>query len=655
MSGRRLHILLIEDEWSHAELIRRSFTQRGEDVRLTIAHSLREAETVIRELTPDLVITDLVLPDGSGIDFISSTLNSLCPAVVMTSHGDEQIAVEAIKAGALDYVVKTNTTLADLPRIAERAVREWSHIVERQQAEWALRESEQRFRGVVEQSADGIVLADELGVVVEWNRAAEEICALSRTEALGKPLLDIFLQLAECGGNGTQERDALKAGIVSFLRTGKAERINQPDELTILLPDGSQRIVQFLLFPIETDRGFLLGSILRNMTENRQAEQLMRQQDRLAAVGQLAAGIAHDFNNIIAVIVLYTQTSLLTPNLTPQVRDRLETVVHQAQRAAELIEQILDFSRRTVLERRPLNLLSLLKEQVKLLKRTVPENINIDLLYGSDFYAVTADPTRIQQAVMNLVLNARDAMPGGGKLTIALDKEDYLTGDRKPLPDISAGEWVRLSIADTGSGIDEEIFSHLFEPFFTTKYPGKRTGLGLAQVYGIVKQHEGHVDVTTELGKGTVFTIYLPALENPKPKTAPLIPRHLPQGSGETILVIEDNDAAREALADSLEMLNYSIVAVANGREALAMLEQAVDDVALILSDIVMPEMGGIALMQELRGRGDLTPIILMSGHPQDEEFEDLGRWANVGRLTKPANVESLARLVFQMVKADQR
>lgn len=654
MTGQRLEILLIEDEWSHAELIRRSFSQRGEEVRLTIAHSLREAQVVLRETSPALVITDLMLPDGSGIDFISKVLTSICPAIVMTSHGDEQIAVEAIKAGALDYVVKTNATLAELPRIADRVMREWSLIVERQQAERALRESEQRFRGVVEQSADGIVLTDEQGAIIEWNHAAEEISSMSRSKTLGRPLLEIFVALNENGWNSVIDRDALKAGIDSFYQTGQADWLNELDDLAIGLPDGTQRVVQFLFFPIKTDRGFLLGSIFRNITADRQAEQSIRQQDRLAAVGQLAAGIAHDFNNIMAVIVLYTQTSLLSPNLSPQVRDRLETVVHQAQRAAELIEQILDFSRRTVLERRPLNLLSLLKEQVKLLQRTFPENISIDLAYGSDFYAITADPTRIQQAVMNLVLNARDAMPDGGKLTIALDKIMFSAATTKaPLPDMSPGEWVQLSVADTGNGIDDTVYPHLFEPFFTTKSPGRGTGLGLAQVYGIVKQHEGYIDVMTEVGKGTVFTIYLPALENPKPKTAPLIPFQLPQGNGETILVIEDNEAARAALADSLEVLNYSVLSVENGRQALDLIEEQSGDVALILSDLVMPEMGGVALLRELRGLGFTIPMILMSGHSLDDAMDELERLGNVGRLMKPANVEKLAHLVGQMVHSD--
>jgi two-component system, cell cycle sensor histidine kinase and response regulator CckA len=244
----------------------------------------------------------------------------------------------------------------------------------------------------------------------------------------------------------------------------------------------------------------------------RESERHTQQQERLAAVGQLAAGIAHDFNNIMAVIVLYTQMSLRMPDIPTQLRGRLQVVDQQAARATELIQQILDFCRRAVLEPRPMDLEPFLKEIVKLLERTIPENIKMELTYGADDYTVNADPTQMQQAVMNLVVNARDAMlpKGGGKLDIELDRLRMTRHQEPPLPKMEAREWVRVT--DTGIGIPPEALPHIFEPFSTTKEMGKGTGLGLAQVYGIVKQHKGHIDVATKVGGGTTFTLYLPTL-----------------------------------------------------------------------------------------------------------------------------------------------
>ncbi|MCJ7551330.1 MAG: PAS domain S-box protein, partial [Anaerolineae bacterium] len=260
--------------------------------------------------------------------------------------------------------------------------------------------------------------------------------------------------------------------------------------------------------------------VINDVTQAREIERRTQQQARLAAVGQLAAGIAHDFNNILAVIVLYTQMGLRLPDIPAQHRDRLRTVDQQAKRATGLVQQILDFSRRAVLKRRPMDLTPFLKETVILLERTVPESIKLEFTYGRDEYTVNADPTRIQQAVMNLVVNARDAMlpKGGGKLDIELDRVQVARHQEPPLPEMEAGEWVRVRVTDTGEGIPADVLPHIFEPFFTTKDVGKGTGLGLAQVYGIVKQHEGHIDIGTKTGAGTAFTIYLPALLEHRPE-----------------------------------------------------------------------------------------------------------------------------------------
>jgi len=428
--------------------------------------------------------------------------------------------------------------------------------------------------------------------------------------------------------------------------------------------------------PLETGPtpgGWVL--VIRDVTREREIQRRAQQQDRLAVVGQLAAGIAHDFNNVMATISLYAQMSLRTDDLPAQDRERLMTINQQARHATNLIQQILDFSRRAVLERQPLNLSPLLKEHVELLKRTLPENIQVDLVYGRDEYTVSADPTRVQQVIMNLGLNARDAMPEGGTLRFGLQRIRVQPGESPPLLGMEAGDWVQVTVSDTGTGIPPDVLPHIFNPFFTTKAPGEGSGLGLglAQVYGIVKQHGGEINVqspstefipspvlskvegeaegvrTGQVGQGTTFTIYLPALPG-HPAEAPT--RELPplaKGQGETVLVAEDDRATREALVESLELLNYQVLAAANGQEALAILERT-PEVALVLSDVVMPRMGGIALLQALRQRGLAARVVLLTGHPLEKELEDLRAQGVVDWLAKPPSLEQLAEVVARVL-----
>ncbi len=415
------------------------------------------------------------------------------------------------------------------------------------------------------------------------------------------------------------------------------------------------RTFELVSRPIEvgpTSGGWVL--VIRDVTQERETRAQMQQHERLAAVGQMAAGIAHDFNNIMAVIVLYSQMSLRAPGVPAKVRERLSTVVQQSHRATDLIDQILDFSRRAVLERRPLDLVPLLKEQAKLLERTLPESIRVEMAYESDEYTINADPTRIQQAIMNLAVNARDAMPDGGELKVTLKRVMVSPGQRPPLPEMEPGDWVLLTVSDNGVGIPEEALSHIFEPFFTTKAVGKGSGLGLAQVYGIVRQHGGHIDVESLLRQGTLFSIYLPALAVDKQEDLPADEMQLMRGRGETILVVEDQLATQEALVSCLEELNYQVLTAANGRDALAVYRQARDEIALVLTDMVMPEMGGRVLSQQLRQLSPDVKVVVVSGYPLDNETKNMQSPDFVGWLRKPVALDRLALVVAQVLASDQ-
>jgi two-component system cell cycle sensor histidine kinase/response regulator CckA len=509
--------------------------------------------------------------------------------------------------------------------------RKWAEA-ERERLLVQIQEQVQHVQQIVDTVPEGVLLLDAKGQTVMANPLGERDLATLARAKVGDTLTHL----------GDRPLDELLTSPPRGLW----------HELTA---DG--RSFQVLARPIETGSApgrWLL--VIRDVTQQREVEQRIQQQERLAAVGQLAAGIAHDFNNVMATIVLYAQMTAWMEGLPDTARERMQTIDQQAKQASTLIQQILDFSRRAVLERRPLDLASLLKEHVKLLERTLLESIEIRLDYEPDEHAtsfiVDADPARMQQMVTNLALNARDAMPEGGILCLGLERIEIRPGESPLLPEMEPGEWVRLTVSDTGTGIPPDVLPHMFEPFFTTKGPGLGTGLGLAQVHGIVAQHEGRIDVHTELGRGTTFTIYLPA-RLPEPPTAiPL--RELPattMGQGETVLVVEDDASVRKALVESLELLNYRVLEAMNGREALAKVEELGNEIELVLSDVVMPGMGGIALLHALRERGLGVPVVMLTGHPLEKEMEDLRAQGLLEWLPKPPRLEELAEVMASALK----
>ncbi len=536
-------------------------------------------------------------------------------------------------------------------------------ITARKQAEESLARERILLRTVIDNLPDAVYVKDLALRKVLANRAdLINMGIAAEAAALGKTDFEVFPY--EVAAQFSRDDKAV------LMRDAAVFDVEE----RLVRPGGEERWLQTSKMPLHDDQGRLVGLVgighditerkrneealrksnqhlLAVLEELRETQQRMVQQERLAAVGQLAAGIAHDFNNILAVIALYAEMTLQTPALAEPVVGRLRVILQQTRRAADLIQQIVDFSRRAVLERHPLDLLPFVKEQIKLLQRTLPENIHTELCAAEGAYVVHADPTRLQQTLLNLALNARDAMPLGGNLHIGLERLVFHAPEAAPYPALAPGAWVKLTVTDTGVGMAPETLAHLFEPFFTTKAPGKGTGLGLAQVQGIVKQHQGEIDVRTRLGEGATFTIYLPALsEQTLPAPAgDIAPLEL--GQGECILIVEDDPGVREALAHTLELMNYCPLQAAHGREALLLLEQRAGEVALVLSDFIMPELGGQALLETLRQRGFEQPVVMLSGYPLQGELAELQALGLSDWLLKPPDVERLARVLAQTLR----
>gem|GEM_PF-1020867 len=517
-------------------------------------------------------------------------------------------------------------------------------LATRKQAEAALRESEAYFRALFDQASDAIFIQALDDTIIDANARACVLLGYTREALLQLTIPD--LQAPERRGVFGQ-----------VIRNELAQYGGQPFETIDIRQDGVRVPVEVTTSPLSVGERDLVLSIVRDITERKGMEERLRRQERLAAIGQLAAGIAHDFRNLLTTIILYAQLGLRNPAVPSALVSNLQVVIGEARKATDLVQQILDFSSRSLIERQSLDLAAFVEDVFAILRRTIPENIHIALEVGSGKFIIEADPGRVQQVLTNLALNARDAMPAGGTLRISLERLHLRPGSPPPLPEMAGvvenlqsglahPAWIRLSIADTGIGMTDTVHAHLFEPFFTTKDVGKGTGLGLAQVYGIVRLHEGYVGAETVIGKGTTFHIYLPAstMEIEEGVEEPV---GVPLGRGETILLVEDNDHLRAAGQSILDELGYCVLTASNGCEALAIF-RAAPDIALVITDLIMPEMGGETLLHELKRLAPTCKIMAITGYTMQVGVRTLKDAGFLDVVHKPFDADTLAQVIHR-------
>ncbi|MDP3111307.1 MAG: response regulator [Thermodesulfovibrionales bacterium] len=391
--------------------------------------------------------------------------------------------------------------------------------------------------------------------------------------------------------------------------------------------------------------------VLKDVTEERTLDDRVNSQERLAAVGQLAAGIAHDFNNILTGIIGFADILRTDYALPYEEKEMVEAILQNGERAAQLVRQILDFSSKSLSEIQSINLMPFLKELSKFIGRTIPENIEIFIDCKPGEYIIEGDAAKIQQVFTNLALNARDAMPDGGKLRFALSRISIEPEDMLPVNDMPYGDWIAINVTDTGTGIHPDTLPHIFEPFFTTKEVGKGTGLGLSQVYGIVKQHEGHIHVTTEVGKSTAFNIYLPASRLKAGTSFTEEEIVMPKGQKETILVVEDNESVRNLIHKKLSNLDYRVLTAINGKDALSIFKDNQNDIKLVITDLVMPEMGGIEMSKIVKATNPSVKIIALSGYSMGFKEEDLRKSGIEECMQKPFQSQKFIEVVSRVLE----
>jgi PAS domain S-box-containing protein len=504
----------------------------------------------------------------------------------------------------------------------------------------AKRRNDELLQSVLNHTLDGIIGIDERGTISMINRAGETLFGRSGSEVVGQNVKVLMPEPYHAEHDGY---------LANYQRTGEAKIIGIGREVQGLRKDGSTFPLDLAVTEFQLDNQRYFVGIVRDISDRKKLENQLHQSQKMEAFGQLAGGVSHDFNNLLTVILGYSDM-LLAKLPADDPKTRMVGQIHRAgERAASLTRQLLAFSRQQVLETKVLDLNAIVADIEKMLRRLIGEDVQISIVLAPEISAVKVDAGQIEQVIINLAVNARDAMPQGGKLTIETKNADLDEFYAKTHVEARPGRFVMLAISDTGGGMTPEVKARIFEPFFTTKGVGQGTGLGLAVVHGIVKQSGGNVDVYSEAGIGTTFRIYLPGVEQPAaalPGSAPEAPT---QGR-ETILLVEDEDNVRDLATVVLEGCGYRVFTAPEGLAALQLMATCREAIDLLVTDVVMPQMGGRKLAETLLAEHPELRVLFMSGYTDDAVVRHGVLQANANFLQKPFTPTSLARKVREVL-----
>jgi PAS domain S-box-containing protein len=507
-------------------------------------------------------------------------------------------------------------------------------MTETRLAEETLRESEQLARGIIETALDAFVQIDAQGTVLDWNTQAETLLGWRRDEAIGNNAFDL---MGRPGG-------PLKTALQSFL-TSPDHVVRQPRrELLVRRRDGTEITVELSIAALKTRDGFVFNAFIRDLTERVAAEERIRQAEKMEAIGQLTGGIAHDFNNILTVITGTIEILADSVKGEPQLAAITRMIDEAASRGADLTQHLLAFARKQPLEPKITDVNTLIIDTAKLLQRTLGEHVEIESVFEDETCPAIVDPNQLATAILNLALNARDAMPDGGKLIletgfVILD-EQYA----RMQSDVRPGRYAMIAVSDTGTGIPAAIRDKVFNPFFTSKGPGKGTGLGLSMVYGFVKQSAGHIAIYSEEGHGATIKMYLPSAMGALPAAEPA-PTMAVEGGDETILVVEDDTLVRNYVLTQLHSLGYVTLDAANANDAL-LLARSGHAFDLLFTDVIMPGMNGRQLADEMAKVRPGVKVLFTSGYTENAIIHHGRLDEGVLLLAKPYRKSDMAIMI---------
>lgn len=636
-------ILIVEDEILVARDLEQQLTALGYQIAGIAATGVR-ALALVAETQPHLILMDIRLQ--GALDGITTAeqirQRHLLPVIYLTAHTDSATVTRARVTEPFGYILKPFEE-RELRTVIEMAL--YKHEAERK-----LRASERRFATTLRSIGDAVIATDEQGHITYMNPTAEALTGWPLATAQGQPFANIFQIIHET------TRQPAENPVTRVLQEGIV--VGLANHTLLITRDGREIPIDDSAAPILDDQEHCTGVVLvfRDITERRLAEerlraseQQVRQVQKMEAIGQLAAGIAHDFNNMLTVINGYSSLLLSGKEPSPNWRKYLERIETAGKRAEALTRQLLTFSRRQMVQPRVLNLNQVVMNMEQMFSRLLGEHIQIITTLDPTLAPVCADAGQIEQVLLNLAVNARDAMPSGGAITLQTSNLILTREQALHLPDLQPGLYAVLTVQDSGCGMTEQVKAHLFEPFFTTKERDKGTGLGLATVYGIIKQSSGHITVQSEVNQGTAFTIYLPAVHGQVTDTEqPLHSIDLTQGV-ETVLLVEDEDTVRNFTSEVLKSCGYSVLQAANGGEALQISTTHTGPLHLLLTDIVMPEMNGWVLAEQI-ARQRPVKILYMSGYTDSVHLGAQAKGGKIPLLLKPFTPTALAQKVRSLL-----
>lgn len=668
-------VLVIDDEPSQLKTI--ADILETEELQPICCRTGKEALQACKQYDVIVAILDLRLPDMDGLEVLRELRrqNPEIKVIINTGYASLESAMAAVNEEAYAYVKKMGDVgellahvhrafHAHLTGYSERLEQEVKkraaellgvnrelrkEIAERKHAEVALRESEQKYRTLVESTTDAIVSIDSAGDVVSWNKGAQAMFGYTPEEILGKASAILLHE---------RQQEKHSETLRKVRETGSIQRL----ETVTLAKDGTRFPVEMNLSAIMDDAGMFSGvsAIIRDITERKQAEKererlekQLRHAQKMETVGTLAGGIAHDFNNILQAIHGFVEMCLEDVPPGSQTHDDLQEVMKATNRARDLVQQLLTFSRHEIPERRPVRLRLIVREALKLLQATLPSSIEIRRKINRRCGIVRANAGQIHQVVMNLCTNAYQAMgESGGVLEVRLDRVAADAAFRKTHPNLTEKEYVRLTVSDTGQGMSRATLERMFDPFFTTREVDEGTGLGLSVVHGIVTAHGGEITVDSEPGKGSTFRAYFPVTEMTAEQSMQFERKIV--GGHERILFVDDEEIVASVIKRSLERLGYQITTRSSGADALETFRARTKEFDLVIADQIMPQMTGVQLARELlRLRPDL-PIILMSGFSERITPELIKATGIREFIMKPVVAGDLSQAIQRVVATKQ-
>ena len=631
-----LKILHLEDDPRDRELVRETLKAEGVRCEVVCVETREAFIEALDRVVPDLILADYMLPSFDGLSALEIAKERApdVPFIIVSGTMGEDPAIETLKSGATDYVLKQK--LLRLVPAVKRAIEEAGNKKLLAENVRALRESESKYRVLVANADEAIFIAQDETVKFP-NPKALEMTGYSTADLAAVPFAGLI---------HPEDRGTVLERYIARLRGGVPPETHP---FRIMRKSGEEIWVLLTANLIDWEGRPGVLCLLRDITKERNLEAQFRQSQKLEAVGRLAGGIAHDFNNLLTVTLGYCDLALARIGAKDPLRRDLEEIRKASDRCATLTRQILAFSRKQILVPKVINLGDVVADMDKMLRRLIGEDLDLVAVGGKDLWNVKADPGQVEQVIVNLVVNSRDAMPGGGKLTIeasnvVLDKT-YTSGHQY----VSPGSYVLLAVSDTGSGMDEGTVARIFEPFFTTKEKG--TGLGLSTVYGIVKQSGGHINVYSEPGIGTTFKMYFPAVEEKVTESSG--PGTLPSEElrgDETILVVEDEEPVRQMVREILVLYGYTVLEARSGGEAVDLCSRHQGPVHLMLTDVVMPGMNGVELSKRLAPAQPEMQVLFMSGYTAEAITHQGFLEPGIAFIHKPFTMDSLARKMREVL-----